>query len=67
MSSSCIMSSGGRDLSFLQISSDGNLLPYPLQVQSVRGVAERADLIIDFTVFNHGDQVLLQNRLNRPT
>jgi len=56
----------GRDLSFLQISSDGNLLPYPLQVQSVRlAVAERADLIIDFTGFNHGDQVLLQNRLKQ--
>src|SRR5207253_6778938 len=35
---------------FWQISSDGNLLPKPIRVESVRlSVAERADVIIDFT------------------
>src|SRR6266481_3631316 len=54
----------GRDFSFLQISSDGNLLPYPLLVKSVRiAIAERTDVIVDFTGFKPGDQVLVQNRL----
>jgi len=37
---------------FWQISSDGNRLPNPIQGESVRlSVAERADVIIDFTPF----------------
>jgi FtsP/CotA-like multicopper oxidase with cupredoxin domain len=40
---------GTNHLPFWQISSDGNLLPNPVQVSSVRiGVAERVDVIIDF-------------------
>lgn len=38
-----------QSIPFWQISSDGNLLPKPLQVTSVRlSCAERADLIFDF-------------------
>ena len=48
---------------FWQISSDGNLLPQPIQVQSVRlGVAERADVIIDFRPFA-GKSIYIENRL----
>lgn len=47
------------------IANDGNLLPAPVQVQSVRiGVAERVDVIIDFTPFA-GKSIYLENRLNQ--
>jgi FtsP/CotA-like multicopper oxidase with cupredoxin domain len=48
---------------FWQISNDGNLLPNPLAVSAVAlGVAERADVILDFT--NRAGQTLyLENRL----
>ncbi len=50
---------------FWQISSDGNLLPSPIQVESVRlSVAERADVIIDFTPFA-GRTVYIENRLKQ--
>ena len=53
-------------LPFTLIGHDGNLLPAPLTVGSVRlGVAERADVIIDFSNYNLGDQVFLQNRLEQ--
>ena len=49
--------------SFWQISNDGNLLPTPIQVSSVKlGVAERADVIIDFSKFA-GKTIYLENRL----
>jgi FtsP/CotA-like multicopper oxidase with cupredoxin domain len=52
-----------RPLPFWQISNDGNLLPRPVQVTSVRlGVAERADVIIDFSSFA-GKSIFLENRL----
>ena len=41
---------GTNHLPFWQISSDGNLLPQAVQVNSVRlGVSERADIIVDFS------------------
>jgi len=47
------------------IANDGNLLPAPVQVQSVRiGVAERVDVIIDFRPFA-GKSIYLENRLNQ--
>lgn len=50
---------------FYQISSDGNLLPRPFPVNSVRiSVAERADVIIDFSPFA-GRSVYLENRLEQ--
>jgi FtsP/CotA-like multicopper oxidase with cupredoxin domain len=50
---------------FWVIGNDGNLLPAPVQVQSVRiGVAERVDVIIDFSQFA-GKTVYLENRLNQ--
>ena len=51
---------------FWQISSDGNLLPKPIQVESVRlSVAERADVIVDFTGFAHGKTLYIENRLQQ--
>jgi FtsP/CotA-like multicopper oxidase with cupredoxin domain len=50
---------------FWVIANDGNLLPVPVQVQTVRiGVAERVDIIIDFSQFA-GKTIYLENRLNQ--
>jgi FtsP/CotA-like multicopper oxidase with cupredoxin domain len=50
---------------FYVVANDGNLLPAPVQVQSVRiGVAERVDVVIDFRAFA-GKTVYLENRLNQ--
>jgi FtsP/CotA-like multicopper oxidase with cupredoxin domain len=50
---------------FWVIANDGNLLPNPVQVQSVRiGVAERVDVIIDFRPFA-GRTIYLENRLRQ--
>src|SRR4029077_9938649 len=47
------------------IGTDGNLLPNPIQIQSVRiGPAERVDVIIDFRNFA-GRTIYLENRLNQ--
>jgi FtsP/CotA-like multicopper oxidase with cupredoxin domain len=50
---------------FWLIGTDGNLIPHPIQVQSVRiGPAERVDVIIDFKAFA-GKTIYLENRLNQ--
>ncbi|HEX9163205.1 MAG TPA: multicopper oxidase domain-containing protein [Thermoanaerobaculia bacterium] len=50
---------------FYQISNDGNLLPKPVQVPAVAlGVAERADVIIDFKQYA-GKTIYIENRLNQ--
>jgi FtsP/CotA-like multicopper oxidase with cupredoxin domain len=50
---------------FWVIANDGNLVPAPVKVTSVRiGVAERVDIIIDFTAFA-GKTIYLENRLNQ--
>ena len=51
---------------FWQISNDGNLLPHPVQVPAVAlGVAERADVIIDFAQYA-GKTLYIENRLIQP-
>jgi FtsP/CotA-like multicopper oxidase with cupredoxin domain len=51
---------------FWQISNDGNLLPHPVEVPAVAlGVAERADVIIDFAQYA-GKTIYLENRLIQP-
>ncbi len=53
-----------QQVQFWQISNDGNLLPKPVSVNSVRiSVAERADVIIDFSQFAAGTTIYLENRL----
>ena len=50
---------------FHQISTDGNLLTRPVEVESIRlGVAERADLIIDFSKYA-GKTLYIENRLEQ--
>ena len=52
--------------SFIQISNDGNLLPRPLFRRSIRlSVAERADVIVDFSKAGIGEKIYLQNRLEQ--
>ncbi|WP_437688325.1 multicopper oxidase family protein [Sorangium sp. So ce176] len=53
-------------LPFTIISSDGNLLPSPVTSRSVRvAVAERVDVIVDFSDTNIGDRIILENRLEQ--
>lgn len=52
-------------IKFHQISTDGNLLERPVEVQSVRiSVAERADVIIDFSKYA-GKTLYIENRLEQ--
>ncbi|NJD62253.1 MAG: bilirubin oxidase, partial [Deltaproteobacteria bacterium] len=52
--------------SFIQIANDGNLSPRPVFRRSVRiGVAERIDVIVDFSDATVGDRIYLQNRLEQ--
>jgi len=49
-----------------RIANCGNLLPKAQVVSSIRlGVAERADVIIDFSKYNPGDVIYLENRLEQ--
>ncbi len=51
---------------FHVIANDGNLLPNPVEVTSVRiSVAERMDVIIDFSKFPAGTVLRLENRLEQ--
>ena len=52
-------------IKFHQISTDGNLLQRPVEVESIRlGVAERADLVIDFSQYA-GKTLYIENRLEQ--
>lgn len=60
----CLTNKGGTNQPFTYIANDGNLLPAPLTMTSIRlGVAERADLVIDFSKYPVGTQLFLVNRL----
>jgi FtsP/CotA-like multicopper oxidase with cupredoxin domain len=55
-----------QTLPFWQISNDGNLLPRPVQVtNTLISVAERMDVIIDFSKFLPGTSIYLENRLEQ--
>jgi len=52
--------------SFVQIASDDKLLPHPIVRKSIRmGMAERVDVVIDFSGYPIGQEVILQNRLQQ--
>jgi FtsP/CotA-like multicopper oxidase with cupredoxin domain len=56
----------GVDQDFTYLANDGNLLPAPLTMKKVRlGVAERADIVIDFSRYPIGSQLFLVNRLEQ--
>ena len=63
-----VNSGGTTSYTFTYIANDGNLLPAPLVNQfKVRlGVAERADIVVDFAMFPLGTQLYLVNRLEQP-
>ena len=51
---------------FTYICNDGNLVPEPLEVESVHiSVAQRVDVIIDFSKYKPGTQLYLENRLEQ--
>lgn len=53
----------GNPLDFFVISTDGNLLPHPLVRESINiSVAQRHDVIFDFSQFSPGDKVYVVNR-----
>ncbi|MBX3223906.1 MAG: multicopper oxidase domain-containing protein [Labilithrix sp.] len=55
-----------RAIPFTQISSDGNLLPSSITQTSVRlSVAQRADVVVDFSQFRPGTSLILENRLEQ--
>lgn len=57
--------SNGATKKFWHIANDGNLLPRPVEVESVRiAPAERNDIIVDFSQFQ-GQSVFLENRLKQ--
>jgi spore coat protein A, manganese oxidase len=50
-------------MSFTLIGSDGGYLPRPVVTQSLAlGVTERADILVDFSRFAPGTQIILQDR-----
>jgi bilirubin oxidase len=49
-------------LPFWQIGTEGGFLPLPVQLsQLLLGLAERADVIVDFTNVPVGTEIILQN------
>ena len=56
----------GADQPFQYIANDGNLLPAPLTMSKVRlGVAERADIVIDFSKYPKGAHLYIVNKLEQ--
>ncbi len=51
---------------FVVITGDGNFLPKPVTAESIYlSVAQRTDVILDFSRYQPGDQITLQNRLEQ--
>ncbi|MEX2497965.1 MAG: multicopper oxidase domain-containing protein [Wenzhouxiangellaceae bacterium] len=52
-------------LKFYIVSNDGNLLPEPIEAENVEvWVANRYDVVVDFSAFEPGDKVYLVNRMD---
>ncbi|MCH8290308.1 multicopper oxidase domain-containing protein [Candidatus Poribacteria bacterium] len=55
-----------EDLNFTIITGDGNFLPQPVTAESiVLSVAQRVDIIIDFSDYKDGDQIVLLNLMEQ--
>jgi len=53
---------GGTNLDFYQIGTDVGLLPSPVEIDRLLlGPGERADLVVDFSSFEEGDEIYLRN------
>ncbi|QEY63584.1 multicopper oxidase domain-containing protein [Metapseudomonas lalkuanensis] len=61
--------SKGKAQTFTYIANDGNLLPAPIRNMGKvhLGVAERADLVVDFSKYPIGTELFLTNRLIQET
>ncbi|MHB8132454.1 MAG: multicopper oxidase family protein, partial [Mobilitalea sp.] len=54
-------------MKFIQIGSDGGLLPSPVELETLLiAPAERADIIVDFSDIAPGTKILLLNEANAP-
>lgn len=59
-----LVASNGLNQRFTYIANDGNLLPAPLTASKVQlAPAERADIVIDFSLYPLGTRLYLVNRL----
>ncbi len=57
---------GGDYIPFVVITGDGNILPQPVRAESIYlSVAQRYDIIIDFSEFEDGDEIILENHLEQ--
>jgi FtsP/CotA-like multicopper oxidase with cupredoxin domain len=56
----------GVDQEFKYIANDGDLLPAPLTMKDVRlGMAERGDIVVDFSKYPIGSQLFLVDRIEQ--
>lgn len=56
--------SRGKDQEFIILSTDGNLLPRPIESKTMRiGPALRHDIVIDFSKYRPGESLYLANRM----
>ncbi|VVP46314.1 Cell division protein FtsP [Pseudomonas fluorescens] len=62
-----LLSSSGAIQTFTLIANDGNLLPAPLlnQTQVQMGVANRSDIVVDFSKYPIGSVLYLVNRMRQ--
>lgn len=60
-----IVNQSGQRIPFQIIANDGNLLPQPVNVDDmpIAGVAERLDIVVDFSNFSIGDRLYMVNHL----
>ncbi|HJT53569.1 MAG TPA: multicopper oxidase domain-containing protein, partial [Candidatus Angelobacter sp.] len=58
-----IADANGHAVSFFQIANDGNLLPSPIQLTQLdeQGIAERYDIVVDFSQFAIGSKCWFVN------
>src|SRR5690348_15237519 len=58
-----IADANGNAVSFFQIANDGNLLPSPIQLTQLdeQGIAERYDIVVDFSQFSIGSKCWFVN------
>jgi len=58
----------GNNRQFIQIASDGGLLPKPVVQTSISvQPAERVDIVVDFRQFGVGSEVILRNTVGEPS
>src|SRR6266850_1572918 len=58
-----LANASGQAQAIVQIANDGNLLPHPVTLTSLdeMGIAERYDIVIDFSQYSLGDKLHLVN------